>query len=333
MCTAATYVTKDLYFGRTFDNEFSYGEEVTVTPRNHSFSFRNGSVINRHPAIIGISHVEDGYPLYYDAVNEHGLCMAGLNFVGNAYYKEYEDRKYSVAQFELVPFILSQCKNLQEAVSLISSLNINNVPFNETFPVSQLHWMISDKEGSVTLEATKKGIEIFDNPIGILTNNPPFEKQLSNLENYLHLSSKAPRNNLNVLLSPASFSKGLGALGLPGDLSSASRFVRASFVKANSFSKNTEEESVNQFFYILSSVCQQRGCNETSDGEYEITVYTSCCNADKGIYYYTTYGNHQISAVSMHEENLDGYKLIRYPLIETEQIKFQNKTNNQPYFN
>ena len=116
----------------------------------------------------------------------------------------------------------------------------------------------------------------------------------------------------------------MGAIGLPGDLSSQSRFVRVAFVKMNSVSGEDENESVNQFFHILNSVDQQRGCCQLDDGKYEITIYTSCCNATKGIYYYTTYDNHQITAVDMHKENLDGDSLIRYSLIKGEHINYQN---------
>ena len=116
----------------------------------------------------------------------------------------------------------------------------------------------------------------------------------------------------------------MGALGLPGDLSSASRFARVAFTKMNSISGDSEAESISQFFHILGSVDQQRGCCEVTEGKYEITLYTSCCNATKGIYYYTTYENHQISAVNMHRENLDGTTLICYPVIQGEQIHFQN---------
>lgn len=116
----------------------------------------------------------------------------------------------------------------------------------------------------------------------------------------------------------------MGALGLPGDLSSASRFVRVAFTKMNAFSGDSEKESVSQFFHILGSVDQQRGCCEVADGKYEITLYTSCCNVTKGIYYYTTYENHQISAVDMHRENLNGGALICYPVIQGEQINYQN---------
>lgn len=84
----------------------------------------------------------------------------------------------------------------------------------------------------------------------------------------------------------------------------------------NAKSGSSEAESVGQFFHILHAVEQQRGCCELDGGKYEITLYTSCCNADRGIYYYTTYGNHQITAVDMHRENLDGDRLVRYPLVQ-----------------
>ena len=116
----------------------------------------------------------------------------------------------------------------------------------------------------------------------------------------------------------------MGAIGLPGDLSSISRFIRAAFVKMNSVSGDLESESISQFFHILGSVNQQKGCCETGNGKYEVTIYTSCCNASKGIYYYTTYENHQITAVDMMKENLDGNCILQYPLILGEQIRWQN---------
>ena len=144
------------------------------------------------------------------------------------------------------------------------------------------------------------------------------------LNNYMNLSPKSPKNLFSDKLSLQAYSRGMGALGLPGDLSSQSRFVRVAFTKMNSVSGSTESESVSQFFHILGSVDQQRGCCEVADGKYEITIYTSCCNVDKGIYYYTSYDNHQITAVDMNKEDLDGNSLIRYELIKGEQINNQN---------
>ena len=89
-------------------------------------------------------------------------------------------------------------------------------------------------------------------------------------------------------------------------------------------SDDSESGSVSQFFHILGSVDQQRGCCEVSEGKYEITLYTSCCNLNRGIYYYTTYENHRISAVDMHKKNLDAAGLIRYTPVTGEQIYRQN---------
>lgn len=324
MCTAATYKTKDFYFGRTLDYEFSYGDEITITPRNYAFDFRHTSTCSSHYAIIGMAHIAGNYPLYYDAINEKGLGMAGLNFVGNAVYAEPDDSKENVAQFEFIPYILSKCASVSDAKNLLASINLTDTPFSEKLPTAQLHWIIADENACITVESMADGLHIYDNPVGVLTNNPPFETQMFLLNNYMSLSAKQPQNTFANGLVLNSYSRGMGAIGLPGDLSSASRFVRAAFTKMNSISGESENESVSQFFHILGSVDQQRGCCEVSEGKYEITIYTSCCNAAKGIYYYTTYNNHQISAVDMHRENLDATELIRYPLITEQQINFQN---------
>ncbi len=323
MCTAATYKTKDFYFGRTLDYEFSYGESITITPRNYQLKFRNQGVIDNHYAIIGMAHVIDEYPLYYDGINEKGLGMAGLNFVGNAIYNDNIDDLDNICQFEFIPWILCQCSNVIEAMELIKRINITNTPFNGKLPVAQLHWIIADENKAITVESTKDGIKVYDNPVGVLTNNPPFDMQMFMLNNYMNLTTKDPNDTFLKGYSLNRYSRGMGALGLPGDLSSQSRFVRVAFTKMNSISPDNEKQSVSQFFHILGSVCQQRGCCMVHDG-YEISIYTSCANATKGIYYYKTYDNHQISAVDMHRENLDSKNLISYEMLLDGEIKVQN---------
>ena len=324
MCTAATYHTKDHYFGRTLDYEVSYGEEVVVTPRNFPFHFRHMGSLPRHYAIIGMATVAGEYPLYYDATNEKGLSMAGLNFPGNADYKPLAEGKDNVATFELIPWILGQCATVQEARAYLDHMNLANTPFSPQFPVSPLHWIIADRDCAITVESVREGIRIYDNPAGILTNNPPFDYQMTNLTNYMSLSTEPPENHFSDRLSLTPYSRGMGMLGMPGDLSSASRFVRAAFTKLHSVSGTSESESISQFFHILGSVAQQRGCVHMGEGKYEITIYTSCCNTDRGIYYYTTYENSQITGVDMHRENLEGQTLSRYPLVTGQRIHMQN---------
>lgn len=324
MCTAATYQTRDFYFGRTLDYEFSYGDEVTITPRSYTFAFRHAGRLASHYAIIGMAHVAQDYPLYYDAMNEKGLCMAGLNFVGNAVYADVIPGRENVAQFELIPYLLGQCTSVAEARDRLARLQLVGTPFNAQLPAAQLHWLLADQHQAVVIESMADGLHIYDNPVGVLTNNPPFPQQLFQLNNYMNLSPRQPENRFAPQLPLVPYSRGMGALGLPGDLSSASRFVRVAFTRMNAVSSDSETESVSQFFHILGSVEQQRGCCEVRDGQYEITLYTSCCNAARGIYYYTTYENRQITAVDMHRENLNGSALIRYPLITEQQIAHQN---------
>ena len=324
MCTAATYKTKDFYFGRTLDYEFSYGEEIVVMPRNFPISFRHMGEMKHHYALIGMAHLAGNFPLFYDAINEKGLGMAGLNFVSNADYKPFAPGKDNVAPFEFIAWILSQCTSVKEARLLLDKINLVNTPFSDQLPLAQLHWIIADQEEAITVESVKEGLKVYDNPAGVMTNNPSFDQQMHNLSNFMNLSPKSPSNHFSGKLNLATYSRGMGALGLPGDLSSQSRFVRVAFVKLNSISGDSESESVSQFFHILGSVDQQRGCCDVGEKKYEYTIYTSCCNASKGIYYYTSYENHQISGVDMHRENLDGDSLSRFPLILGEHINLQN---------
>ena len=324
MCTAISYKTKDHYFGRTLDFEHSYNEGVTIIPRNYPFKFRYTDSINSHFAIIGMACVVNNYPLYFEATNEVGLSMAGLYFLGNAHYNTLIKDKDNIAPFEFIPWILCHCKTTVEVEKLLTKLNLVDDSFSDELPLSPLHWIISDKSKSITVESVTDGLKIYDNPIGVLTNNPPFDIQMFNLNNYLHLSNDTPTNTFSNDIKLTAYSRGMGALGLPGDLSSGSRFVKVAFTKLNSVSGHNEEESVSQFFHILGSVSQQKGCVRLDNGEYEKTIYTSCCNTNKGIFYYTSYYNNQITAINIHKENLDIKEIIYYPLILNQQIKYQN---------
>ena len=316
MCTAVNYVSSDSYFGRNLDLERSYGEQVVITPRAYEFSFRSLPKLSSHYAMIGMATVVQDYPLYYEATNEKGLSMAGLNFPGNAHYSAYREDKDNVAPFEFIPYVLGKCGNVDEAKELLEKINLVNINFSEGLPLSPLHWIISDKAASITVESVKDGLKIYGNPYGVLTNNPAFDWHMMNVNNYMGLSEAYPENKLSEKHSFNAYSLGMGALGLPGDYSSASRFVRAVFVKEKSPCFESEKESVSHFFHILGSVAMPKGCVLTKNGECEYTRYSCCCNADKGIYYYTTYENSSVTAVDMHSVNLEGESIYRFPLAE-----------------
>jgi choloylglycine hydrolase len=325
MCTAVTYKTRHHYFGRNLDLDLSYGETVTITPRNFPFSFRKAQKMTTHYAIIGMATVADGYPLYYDATNEKGLSIAGLNFPGIATYYDEVPGKNNITPFELIPWLLGQCETVAEVRLMLNKINLVNINFSQTFPLSPLHWIIADSTESITVEPMPDGLKIHSNPVGVLTNNPPFDYHLYHLASYMNLTRHPGENRLSEDVELKPFSLGLGSYGLPGDLSSPSRFVKAAFTKLNSLSGSSESESISQFFHILGSVAQQRGLVRVHSNNYEFTIYTSCCNTDTGVYYYTTYENSQITAIDLHKENLDSKALILYPLITGQQIYLQNK--------
>lgn len=323
MCTAITFRTKDHYFGRNLDFEHGFGEAVTVTPRNFPLPFRLVSQIEHHYAIIGMAAVDNNYPLYYDGTNEKGLSMAGLYFPGNAVYLPEQPGMENITPFEFIPWILATCADVAQAEEKLKSLNLVDIPYSNQFPLSPLHWIIADRERCLTVEPTADGIKIYENPVEVLTNNPPFDFHLHNLTGYLNLTREEPVNRFAPGYPLTPYSRGMGAIGLPGDLSSASRFVRAAFVKLNSICKDTEDSSVSQFFHILGSVAQQDGCARVGNA-FEKTIYTSCCNVDKGIYYYTTYENSQITGISMYNTNIDSTELTVFLLITKQQIRMEN---------
>lgn len=324
MCTCINLKTKDFYFGRNLDLEYRFGEKVVITPRNYEFNLRKQECFKTKYAMIGMATVQDNYPLYAEACNEKGLAIAGLNFTKNAYYEEEKREKINITPFELIPWILGNFATIEELKKVIQNINLINIHFKQNLPLTDLHWMISDEKESIVLEQMKEGLKIYSNPIGILTNNPPFSYHLMNINNYLNITPRVVENRFSSKISLKAYSKGMGAIGLPGDNSSASRFIRAAFNKLNSITNTDEESSVSQFFHILDSVAMVKGSSITEDNKYETTTYSCCFNTTKSIFYYKTYNNNQITAIKMNEKNINSKELIIYELIEKPQIKYIN---------
>lgn len=312
MCTAIVFGEKNRYFGRNLDYEMSFGERVVVTPRNFELNFRYLPDIKRHAAFIGMAAIVDGYPLYYDATNEYGLSIAGLNFVGNCYFSNMAlDMRANLCQFELIPYIMARCGTVKEAKTIFERLNLLGEPFAPELPIAQLHWMIADREECCVLEITRCGVNVFCNKVGVLTNNPPFTFHLDNLNQYRGLTNGNAEVGFGENIPYNEFSRGMGAIGLPGDWSSPSRFIRAAFVRANAMQSEDEceKENVAQFFHILSSVAMVKGCVAVGDS-YEFTQYSSCCDTEKGIYYFKTYSDDAQRCVNMNEYDLQSKSLF-----------------------
>ena len=311
MCTAICYRSDFSYFGRNLDLHCGYGERVVITPRNFEIKMRCEMPLKSHYAMIGMACVADGFPLYYEATNEKGLSIAGLNFPENAAYCHFAEGKNNVAPFELIPWVLAQCACADEAKSLLDKINLVNIDFSKQLPLSPLHWIISDKKCSIVAEPLKDGLKIYENPFEVLTNNPPFEYHYTNASQYMGLSIGQAITRFKKRIPMKNYSLGMGALGLPGDYSSMSRFIRALFVKENSVSEHNEKANVNQFFHILNSVAMPKGCVQAAEG-FEYTRYSSCCNVERGIYYYTTYDNIAIRKINMYGVDLNQSHLYTY---------------------
>ena len=323
MCTAVSYGKKRHYFGRNLDLEGNFGEGVIVAPRNLPIPFRCEGVLPRHYAMIGMGIVQGGMPLYFDAINEHGLGMAGLNFPKNAVYFPKREGKKNVTPFEIIPYVLGKCKTVGEARALLEEVSLVDIPFSEQLPLTPLHWQISDMVGSIVVEQTAEGLRVYDNPTGILTNNPPFPMQLNRLSDYMSLTPEEPQARV-FAETATNYSRGMGSVGLPGDFASAGRFVRACFVRETLVTGEEPADEVNGFFRILQSVAVPRGCMRLKEGVYEETVYSSCCDLGEGIYYYTTYANPAIHAVRLHATDLEGTMSAFFPLKKQFEVCFDN---------
>ncbi len=322
MCTAFNAHKNGHFFGRNLDLDRSLGEQVIITPRNVPLTFRTAGTWESHLAFIGMGVTGLDMPLYYDGVNEKGLCMAGLNFPRNAVYHPVKEGHDNIPPFEFIPWILGQCGTLQEVRRLFHRLNLADIALHPKVPHSPLHWLISDREGSLVVESQADGLHVYENPAQILTNNPPFPLHLFQLNNFRGLNPATPENTFLPELSLDVYAQGLGAMGLPGDVSSMSRFVRGAFHLHNS----TWEDPISQVFHILDSVKMLRGACRTDAGTWDETVYSACMDADSGKYYYTTYGNRRITCVDMHQVDLDGSTVHSYPLITGPDIRMQNES-------
>lgn len=324
MCTCINFKTQDNYFGRNLDLEYRFNEKVVITPKSYEFNLKNGITIKTKYSLIGMASVIDKYPLYAEATNEKGLSMAGLYFPKNAHFFTENKPKLNLTPYELIPYFLGLYETVAEVKKILPILNITNIPFRENLPIAELHWMISDGTECIVVEQLQNGLKVYDNPIGVMTNNPPFPYHLANINNYINLTPHYEENRFSDKINLQQYGQGMGAIGLPGDNSPASRFIRAAFNKLNSVCMKDEESSVTQFFHILDSVSMVGGATITKEGKPDITTYSCCINTSKGIFYYKTYTNNQITAIKMTDQEKNKKDLSIYDLIEKQQIKYEN---------
>ena len=329
MCTALSINTDkgNYFFGRNMDLAYTFNQHVIIIPKSYEFKdLVTGNMITNNRAIIGIGTVIDNHPTLADGMNENGLAAAGLNFMGYAYWEEEPvEGKTNIAPYDFIQWVLSNHDTVDQVKESLENIEIVNVPLNEKVPCPTLHWMITDKSGnSIVVEKTKEKFAFYKNTVGVLTNNPTFDWHLTNLNEYIYLTPNNPKDTewSNQELTPLGI--GAGTLGIPGDFASVSRFVRAAYIRANEPIIENDINAVTQFFHMLDYVKMVRGGVMTREGLEDLTLYSSCMDQEKGIYYYKTYGNNRINAVDMNKEELEGKELKIFDYLTTQDINYQN---------
>ena len=302
MCTAICMNAGDFYFARSMDIEYNLVGSVTVTPQNYRFEFTNGEILKNHYAIIGMAVVKNGYPLYAEAANQAGLCMAALSFTDSAPYSKPTHSKTNIAPFELIPYLLCKCKDIREAKNTLIHASLVDLPFDEQTPNTPLHWIIADKNGAVVVEQTEQGLAVYDDPFGVLTNNPPFPFHKENIRAFRNISQEYNCSGVFSDLCP--LGGGSCGNGLPGDYSSPSRFVKAAFLRRACKPQEDIRDNSSHMLALLGAVAPPKGAVLDKNEKPHYAVYSCCINADKGIYYLHKYESNDTDVFSLSQCDL-----------------------------
>lgn len=324
MCTAILH-KNDNYclLSRTLDLECSYGEKIVITPRGYSFPYRYQAV-ERPLALIGTAHLALGVPLYYDAMNECGLMGAALNFPDNARYRECESGRINLSSYELLPYVLSSCRTLGEAREMLTKVNITADAFSEELKPSPLHWLFADFTGAIVVETDGTGHHVYENPFGVLTNNPPFSYHRTRIADFLSLDSFGKKNELCPAIPLKDYSRGMGAVGLPGDFSSVSRFVRSVFLENHTKKEKTPEGALLRATRIIENLSVPKGAVKSERGDDVYTVYTSCLSPTELTYYVHLYSDIGLRGVRLTEGKMTASEISSYSICGGFEVDYIN---------
>lgn len=302
MCTAMTLQIPqgNIYFGRTMDFSYPLAPQMYVAPKGWTWTniLRTHKIHNQY-TFMGIG--QDISPVVFaDGVNEAGFGAMALYFPGFAQYDSIEadsSDSLSLAAVELVSFLLGQCSCVEEAAAMVRNLRIVGIRDSLTGTVAPLHWMAADAKGNcLVIEKTAEGLQLMDNPAGVLSNSPDFRWHMTNLRNYMNLSPYQQKETAwgETVLTP--FGQGSGTLGLPGDFTPPSRFVRALYGKSHLLPPSSKEEAVSAFFHLMEGVSLPKGSVMTDRETADYTQYTACISLSEKTYFFRTYNNSATTA-------------------------------------
>lgn len=316
MCTAMVMNTLegDSYFGRTMDFSYPLEPELYYVPKGYEWN----NVLNTHRircqySFMGIG--QDISPIAFaDGVNEMGFGAAVLYFPGYAGYDtpDLQDPSVpSIAAIELTGFLLGLSASVEQAASILRTIRIVGVEDPVTSSIAPLHWLIADQSGAcMVVEKTAEGLNLMDNPIGVLSNSPDFQWHMTNLRNYMNVMPYQYQEIQwdSVKLTP--FGQGAGAMGLPGDFTPPSRFVRTAYAKSHAAAPSGREDAVVTCLHIMEGVSIPRGNVVTMRGTDDYTQYTAFSSLSTGEYYFKTYNNSGITAVKMPDSHNGAQEIV-----------------------
>lgn len=314
MCTAITFKTehKEIFLGRTLDFSLPINPSLYIIPKHYQwYSSIDQKLYADQYRFMAIGQEINLSLCFFEGVNEKGLALAALYFEGYADFKITTNPEEEISTFDFVHCLLGSCSSITEIKELLSEKRIIGLEDPITNTIAPLHWIAVDKNGNcVAIEQTSSGLEIIDNPIGVLTNSPNFSWHYTNLRNYMNLTTKQLEQSTwnKVVLKP--FSQGGGTSNLPGSFTSPERFVRAAFLKTHIETPKTSEDGLLRGFHILNNVFIPKGVVITPAGNEDYTKYVSMINTTTGEYYYKTYNNDQIMTASLQDFPPDSSKAI-----------------------
>lgn len=328
MCTAISFNATTHFFGRNLDLNYPFVEKIVVTPKNSLFNLKSDKEIRTKYALYGIGIVKDNYPFYFDCANECGVGFAGLNFPGYACFFDPKQNLINIAPYELPLYFLGMFSSVKDIKKVLKKTNISNIPYSDSLPLSTLHYIFSDKDETIVVEQTKDGLHIYENKIGVLTNNPPFDFHLLNLANYMSCSPHEPINKLTKKMRLVPSGKGFGSIGLPGDSTPQSRFIKAAYLletidKVCKKDQLTDEEkliNVNAGFHVLNNVSMTKGECIMKDGSKEYTVYSSLYDLSSVKLFIKTYENNQLNCYELSQNDLNSLSLKIIDISHEEKI-------------
>lgn len=305
MCTTLVYNNSRILFGRNMDIDCPFGEKFVFVPADDHQSLPPAAEINReHYQLCGVASVFDGIALFAEAINEHGLYMASLNFPHNAHYASLDtlsEQNLNLAPYEVIPHFVANYRSVADATTALEKLAIVERPFQQ-LPLAPLHYFMSDGEENIIIEPTAAGLNIYPDEVGVLTNNPEYTWHRQNLENYQHLSIANVKDSILRDTPAKPYGEGLGLVGLPGDFSPPARYIRTALLKHRMEQTGETVNPVADVLHILNNVAMLRGSVLTAENRYDITRYSIVYDHTEQKVYIQTYDNIQILELDMGQE-------------------------------